>query len=481
MNINDALRYLNIGLPEDILRLKLAGDLKEAIRLMDLRLNHTQLPFSLRQCLIAQREICLRLPKEFPYTKKEALKLVQDHIPDFTEEEFDQRVDARKINWIYLDGEKHYFARFFDTMMKTDASIASRIVRYLPGDEIPNDNASRPALLDDSMHALKEKGTVTNHIRIRASIRIKDDAFVPGMKVLVHLPIPANCTQQRNISIEKIEPSGGIPADLDVPQRTICWEETMEENHPFVVEYSYTHTARYRDAYHLSIEELSENSTPLTEDEKRKYTSEEAPHISFTPYIRDLAESLTQGLQNPLEKARAFYDFITTNMNYTFMPEYFLLENISESCARNETGDCGVFALLFITLCRCAGIPACWESGLCAEPDFCGCHDWARFYIEGAGWFYADPSFGVGANRIGNEERRRYYFGNLDTYRMVANRAFQADLTPPKKHWRADPYDNQVGEIETEERGLLYTEFEHSQGILQCTKITPDDIAQRIS
>ena len=64
---------------------------------------------------------------------------------------------------------------------------------------------------------------------------------------------------------------------------------------------------------------------------------------------------------------------------------------------------------------------------------------------------------------------------------MVANRAFQADLTPPKKHWRADPYDNQVGEIETEERGLLYTEFEHRQEILQCTKITPDDIAQRIS
>ena len=182
-------------------------------------------------------------------------------------------------------------------------------------------------------------------------------------------------------------------------------------------------------------------------------------------------DSLTAGLSEPLDKAKAFYDFITKNMTYTFMPEYFVLENISEACARNYTGDCGVFALLFITLCRCAEIPACWQSGFCAKPDFCGCHDWARFYIDGPGWLYADPSFGIGSNRIGNEERRRFYFGNLDAYRMVANRAFQADFTPPKEHWRADPYDNQSGEMETAARGLLYSEYERTSEILafeQC-------------
>ena len=55
-------------------------------------------------------------------------------------------------------------------------------------------------------------------------------------------------------------------------------------------------------------------------------------------------------------------------MRYTFMPSYFVLENIAENCARSFTGDCGVFALLFVTLCRCAGIPAQWQSGLAAEP-----------------------------------------------------------------------------------------------------------------
>ena len=50
------------------------------------------------------------------------------------------------------------------------------------------------------------------------------------------------------------------------------------------------------------------------------------------------------------------------------------------------------------------------------------------------------------AVRAGKEERRKFYFGNLDPYRMVANRQFQAPFTVGKAHWRADPYDNQVGE-----------------------------------
>ena len=187
--------------------------------------------------------------------------------------------------------------------------------------------------------------------------------------------------------------------------------------------------------------------------------------------VRALVQALTEGVDSLLERARIFYDFITLNMKYTFMPAYFILENIAEAAARSYTGDCGVFALLFVTLCRCAGIPAQWQSGLTAEPDFCGGHDWARFYIAPYGWLYADPSYGIAAVRARNETRRRFYFGNLDAYRMVANNAFQAPFTVPKQHWRADPYDNQVGEIETAERGLGYGEFERSKEVLLCEEL----------
>ena len=48
MNLNDTFRYLNIGLPQDILRHKVAGHLDEAIRLIDLRLADDNTPEPLR-------------------------------------------------------------------------------------------------------------------------------------------------------------------------------------------------------------------------------------------------------------------------------------------------------------------------------------------------------------------------------------------------------------------------------------------------
>ena len=153
------------------------------------------------------------------------------------------------------------------------------------------------------------------------------------------------------------------------------------------------------------------------------------------------------------------------------MPSYILLDNIADNCARNHTGDCGVFALLFLTLCRCAGIPAQWQSGLTAEPDFIGGHDWVRFYVEPYGWLFADTSYGTGAVRLGKEERRKFYFGNLDPYRMVANSAFQVPFTVAKQQMRADPYDNQLGEIETDTRGFSFDDYLRSKEILLCEEV----------
>ena len=183
-------------------------------------------------------------------------------------------------------------------------------------------------------------------------------------------------------------------------------------------------------------------------------TGEEAPHIVFTPALRALAAQLTRGVTSPAEKARRFYDYITRNVHYHYQPSYFVLEDIPTRCAMDRRGDCGVMALTFITLCRIAGIPARWQSGLAVGPGKCGCHDWAMFYIAPRGWMYADCSYGASMARAGEEELRRHYFGSIDPGRMVANRAFQAAFDPPMLGFRADPYDNQTGEVEADGAGL---------------------------
>lgn len=460
MNVNETLRYLNVGLPDDIARRKAWGDFDGATRLIDRKLAQDNLPEALRACLIAQREIMRLIPEDYPLTRAEALAEVRAHIPDFTEEEFDERVDAGKIGWLYIGGEMRFFNRFFETMCKAESAFAERAGVELHGVESVTKEEGEGRL--DRVHRLmREHGAISNRIRIRARVRVKDENFTPGMFVRVHLPIPAACAQQSDIRIERMFPENGMPAPEDAAQRTVCWEEHMAENHEFLIEYSYTHTARYHDVSAIVADPVQ----PAFD------TQEEAPHIVFTPYLRALVETLTRGVDDPLEKARIFYDFITLNMKYTFMPAYFILENIAESAARSYTGDCGVFALLFLTLCRCAGIPAQWQSGLTAEPDFCGGHDWVRFYIAPYGWLFADPSYGIAAVRAGKEERRSFYFGNLDAYRMVANSAFQAPFTVPKQFWRADPYDNQVGEIETAERGLAFGEYERSKEVVSFEEL----------
>ena len=460
MRINDHFKYLNIGLPEDILRRKMYGDFEGAIRLIDRKLAQ-EIPDALRSCLIVQREIMSRTAADYPYSKEEAIAIIREHIPDFEEAEFDERVDNGRIRWIYIDGEMRIFNRFFQSMVKADPPFAARAGVSLPGVE-SNVNKNVVGLLDRSMQKMKENGHMTNRIRIRASVKVKDDVFEKGMFIRAHLPIPAMCEQQTDIKIEKMYPENGMIAPLDAPQRTICWEENMEENHEFWVEYSYLHRAEFHD---------TENMGPSDPVQPNFFVHEEAPHIVFTPYIKELVKTLTKGVTDPLEKARIFYDFITLNMKYTFMPAYFGLENIAETCARDYTGDCGVFALLFLTLCRCAGIPACWQSGLTAEPDFCGGHDWVRFYVAPHGWMFADTSYGTGAVRLEKEERRKFYFGNLDPYRMVANSEFMAPFTIDKDHWRADPYDNQLGEMETTDRGLRYEEFIRNKETLLCEEV----------
>ena len=77
----------------------------------------------------------------------------------------------------------------------------------------------------------------------------------------------------------------------------------------------------------------------------------------------------------------------------------------------------------------------------------------------------------MAANRNENEARRKFYFGNLDPYRMVANSAFAAPFTVDKDFWRADPFDNQLGEIETAEKGLTFAEYDRTKVVLSCEEV----------
>ncbi len=441
MNTRRCIDSLFMPLPEDILKRKWAGDLDGAIQAIDCRLSR-ELPEMLRARLVCERERIRRLPTQYPYTKDECLARLREIVPSVTEEQFDQWELEGRIDFLYIRGDKRYFVRAHRSMAKHPD-----LIRLAGWDVNPVND-----WLDPMVDEIIEKGSLTRRITLKTSVYVDKSDFVSG-EYLVHLPFPVPSAQQSDVRLLEGDPDGIAPEDA--PARTLWWRREVPEWRKFGAKYRYVSKIRYADPLHqpAPAEPLYPNAAPPCADD----LSESGAYMRFTPYLRTLAVDLTKDAHSDAEKAWNIYLFVTTKVDYAFMRDYFQIDHLGEYCAVNLRGDCGLQALLFILLCRIAGIPARWQSGLAIEPDYTGSHDWAQFYLPGWGWLFADCSYGGSAYRVGSEKRHRFYFGNLDPMRMAATRAFQAELMPPISVLRADPYDNQSGEIERIGAALPFT------------------------
>lgn len=445
------LSYMKIPLPEDVLKLKNYGDFAGAQKMID-HFMTKDIPNALRKRLEIEKDILKVMGgNEYPYTYEEALEIMTSHLRDFKEEELQYLKEISAADWIYVDGTVHFQRRFYENLIKTRPDLAERVMVEDVDDAQANELKQK--LLNDNVHYMKEKGGRTVRTQIRATIKAQKDAEEVGRKVTVHLPIPKICQQVSKVDIIAASPEITKIADEDAAQRTVCFETELKADQEFMVEYAYD--------YHVDYVEL--DPAKASEEQPDFCTNEQAPHIRFTPYLQELLKEIIGDETNPIIKARKIYDFVTTKVMYSYMREYFTIECIPEYAAINLKGDCGVQALLFITLCRMTGIPARWQSGLYATEFYTGCHDWAQFYVAPYGWVFADLSFGGSAWRMGNTERWNYYFGNLDIFRMPANSEIQMEFTPEKKWLRIDPIDNQRGEIEYEDHGLSFDQVEVEQ------------------
>ena len=429
----DQARALSVPLPEDILKHKWAGEFEAALAAIDARLGREDLPQQMRLRLTCEKERIRRLPLQYPWGREEAFARLRELIPDVSEAEFAEMERQGIVDFIYVHGEKRYFVRFHKSIAKRREYLGRTGAAVSPVSK----------WLDPMIAEAREKGSCARRITLETSIALEDDAFTPGL-YRVWLPYPARSAQQSEIELLAGEPE--CIAEESAEARCAYWEKQLDTPERFTLRYRYLSVIRYADPLHVDApkEPLYPAALPVSDAD----LAEDGTYIRFTPYLRALAKELSEGLTQPVEKAWAFYRFVTERVKYAFDRNYFQIDDHGEYCAVNQLGDCGLQDLLFISLCRFAGIPARWQSGLAVEPDYTGSHDWAQFYLEGWGWLFCDPSYGGSAFRAGNEERHAYYFGNLDPMRMAANRVYMAELDPPMQGLRVDPFDNQGGEIE---------------------------------
>lgn len=455
------MSYCGVPLPDDVAAMKAAGffdDCRATIR--------TYLEGDLPDCLRKRLELELTrldfLPlSEYPYTDEEALKLLAETFRDFQPEELPQLVNTRAADWLYIKGVRHFHRRFIANIITTREDYASRQLHPTAEDEA---DAQRKARIKENIAIMKDKGCRAARLTVKQTFSLKPEA-VKDAPLTVHLPIPRPTSHQSDIKILSLShPDIAVIAPENTPMRTVCFPEAKAPD-TFSATYSYVNRLAYVDP---DPAQVVDGALP---DEAMAYLGEQAPNILFTPFMRLLSDEIQKGETNPLKKARNAYDFVTTKVKYSYMREYAALDTICDYAAKNGKGDCGVQAILFITLCRLAGVPARWQSGFAADPAHVGCHDWAMFYVNPYGWLYADPSYGGSAFRAGDLERWNYYFGNLDIFRMVANDDLHCQFAPPKAHFRADPTDNQRGEAEYPGAPVLPFHFQHAEEMLDFEEL----------
>ena len=118
-------KYLDLPLPEDVEKRKMHGDFTKAVELIDRKLAG-DIPQCLRKRLEMEKEILHTLRVAYPYTMTEAVKLVQEKVPEFTRKDLEELVDQDQMDWYYIDGEICLIDSFLDNLAKVNHPLLNK-------------------------------------------------------------------------------------------------------------------------------------------------------------------------------------------------------------------------------------------------------------------------------------------------------------------------------------------------------------------
>ncbi|OGU74815.1 MAG: hypothetical protein A3H45_13760 [Ignavibacteria bacterium RIFCSPLOWO2_02_FULL_55_14] len=405
-----------------------------------------------------------RIRLDYPYTQEEVWKQVQRAVRDVTQKEFEEWIVAGRFDIRIIDGDTLYNGVSRSNLFWRYPDIVARRIN-------PPDNRAFEQRVwttaQEITAAAKSSGTpyvLPKTFSVTMKVTASANAAPANETIRAWLPIPRAFPFQTGFRLI----SSSSPASVDresSPIRSAYMEQPSVKDKPtvFSVEYEYSH-------YGIRFDVDASRVQPYDPDDPvvRDFTGE-GPHIQFTDAVRALSKEIAGSTDNPLVQAKAFYDWISEHIQYSYALEYSTIRNISDYCLTKRYGDCGQEALLFITLCRLNGIPARWQSAWFTFPGGKTIHDWTEIYVRPWGWMPVDPYMGIFAMQylksLTPEERRGvrdFYFGGLDQYRMAANSDHCQNLMPAKAGLRSDNVDFQRGELEAKGENIYFDKYSYS-------------------
>lgn len=439
------------------------GRLQDAAKLLnDFVAAHPSLAAKDKEKAAFAAERLRRLPLDYPLSGDQLYQQLSESIADVTRAEFSEWERQGRFDHILVEGEKRY----------QYAGRSNLFFRY------PELRRRRADKEDESVfetaaleycRRIKEAGlrspdrfVLPQRFRATMTMSVAKDKIPAGETVRCWLPYPRACPFQTDMEIIEAVPAVTAVDQPQSPIRSVYLEQQAEAGKPvdFSVQFEFTSWATCPAVDPDQVQPYDPRRGDFMQ-----YTAAQSPHIVFTPELKALALQILGSEKNPYHKARRIYDWVSANMRYSYMIEYSLIDNLSMYAYRHRYGDCGVQALLFITLCRISGVPARWQGCWMFFPGEKTIHDWAEFYIEPYGWLPCDPYEGSWAlhdaatlTEPERNEIKDFYFGHMSAFRMVANSEQNAVLYPLKKSFRADVVDFQRGEVEWNGHDLYFSE-----------------------
>ncbi len=403
----------------------------------------------------ALNDIIQRIRRDFSLTEAEMHAKLQRFIPDVTLADIQRWRDANDLQHRTIDGELRYFNREPTNLFLFCKDAQQRRPEVADKAGWKWDRARHFAHL---VELAKQSDTpaiypVKHQVRYTLSVKPEHPRLREGAVVRAWLPFPQEYQQQRDVKLIRTTPTQHQLAPNGYPQRTIYFEQRVADpNTPpsFTAEFEFT-----TSAWAPRLDPAKVQPYDTTTDLYRHYTAERLPHIVFTPEVRQLAETLKR--ETPLETAQAIFRWCSKNIPWNAEMEYSTLPSLTKKGLAARRGDCGVQSLVFISICRAAGIPARWQSGFETKPNGWNLHDWSEIYIEPWGWLPADASYGVVDHP--DPDVQTFLCGGMDPYRMIVNLDYNRELRPAKTSFRSEPYDFQRGEVEIDGHNLYFGEW----------------------
>ncbi len=418
-------------------------------------------------------EVIRRIRRDYRQELPVLVERLRKSIPDVTAADVERWRAAGEVQYRVFDGRPWYFIR-----------EPSNIFRFCEEAKRRRDAhaATQPAAAPDKQAQAEQQ--MIEHIRkvlaaadgsgrsevlpIRQRIRYKLTVAAnrPGAKagslVRCWLPFPQEYRQQKQVRLIRTAPAeyklapnaAGDRVLSGAVQRTLYLEQQITDPaQPVVFEEEFEYV------FYAFCPKLDDAAArPLPADWGKACLEERPPHIVFTPELREAVKQAVGNETNPLAKARKIFHSIDATLQYCSEEEYSTIPSCTRKALATHRGDCGIHAMLFIAMCRAAGIPARWQSGWETQPLEWNMHDWAEFYVEPWGWLPADPSYGL--KKSDDPRIRDFFFGHMDSYRMIVNLDYGWQLDPPKRSLRSEPADFQRGEVEIDGRNLYYDEWD---------------------